>query len=172
MKGVARVFAIAGVVLVGGYPCNAAPLDTMAEVVDAIQACWTPPAGAGNASVTLSFSFKRDGTLIGPPRPTAIKVDGDADTRKSFVDAATTALQKCLPLSFSPTLAQASRAMSSPCNSLRPSSRRAGERFTVSQTATPSLVVLTQFPGESATRFSRKNDSHFPEVALISCAGV
>lgn len=106
MKGVARVFAIAGVVLVGGYPCNAAPLDTMAEVVDAIQACWTPPAGAGNASVTLSFSFKRDGTLIGPPRPTAIKVDGDADTRKSFVDAATTALQKCLPLSFSPTLAQ------------------------------------------------------------------
>jgi hypothetical protein len=67
---------------------------------------WTPPAGAGNASVTLSFSFKRDGTLIGPPRPTAIKVDGDADTRKSFVDAATTALQKCLPLSFSPTLAQ------------------------------------------------------------------
>ncbi|WP_352638705.1 hypothetical protein [Mesorhizobium sp. M0674] len=40
MKGVARVFAIAGVVLVGGYPCNAAPLDTMAEVGDAIQACW------------------------------------------------------------------------------------------------------------------------------------
>ncbi|ESX84654.1 hypothetical protein X736_28180 [Mesorhizobium sp. L2C089B000] len=35
-----------------------------------------------------------------------MKVDGDADTRKSFVDAATTALQKCLPLSFSPTLAQ------------------------------------------------------------------
>ncbi|WP_348524258.1 MULTISPECIES: hypothetical protein [unclassified Mesorhizobium] len=62
-------------------------------------------AGVGNASVTLSFSFKRDGTLIGPPRPTAIKVDG-RDTRKSFVDAATTALQKCLPLSFSPTLAQ------------------------------------------------------------------
>lgn len=106
MKGVARVFAIAGVVLAGGYPSDAAPLDTMAEVGDAIQACWTPPAGVGNASVTLSFSFKRDGTLIGPPRPTAIKVDGDADTRKSFVDAATTALQKCLPLSFSPTLAQ------------------------------------------------------------------
>jgi len=106
MKGVARLFAVVGVVLAGGYSSNAAPLDTMSEVGDAIQACWTPPADAGNATVTLSFSFKRDGTLIGPPRPTAIKVDGDANAKKAFVDAATTALQKCLPLSFSPKLAQ------------------------------------------------------------------
>jgi len=98
MKGVAKLFAVAGVVLAGGYPSDAAPL--------AIQACWTPPTDAGNDSVTLSFSFKRDGTLIGPPRPTAIKVDGDANAKKAFVDAATTALQKCLPLSFSPKLAQ------------------------------------------------------------------
>ncbi len=106
MKGVAKL-VVAGVILAGfGYASNAAPLDTMDEVGDAIQACWTPPADAGNASVTLSFSFKRDGTLIGPARPTAIKVDGDAKARKAFVDAATAALQKCLPLSFSPKLAQ------------------------------------------------------------------
>lgn len=54
----------------------------------------------------LSFSFKRDGTLIGPPRPTAIKVEGDAKAKKLFVDAATTALQNCLPLTFSAKLAQ------------------------------------------------------------------
>lgn len=106
MKSVARL-AIAGVMSAGiAGPSFAAPLNTMNEVRAAIQACWTPPADAGNASVTLSFSFKRDGTLIGPPRPTAIKVDGDAKAKKSFVDAATTALQNCLPLSFSPTLAQ------------------------------------------------------------------
>jgi hypothetical protein len=34
------------------------------------------PADAGNSTVTLGFSFKRDGTLIGPP--TATHVDGDA----------------------------------------------------------------------------------------------
>ncbi len=106
-EGVARLFAIVGAVLAGGYPTNAASLDTMTEVGDAIQACWTPPADAGNATVTLSFSFKRDGTLIGPPRPTAIKVDGDANAKKAFVDAATTALQKCLPLSFRPSLHKA-----------------------------------------------------------------
>lgn len=107
MKSVVRQVAIAGVMLAGAvHPSNAAELNTMSDVGAAIQACWTPPADAGTASVTLSFSFKRDGTLIGPPRPTAIKVNGDANAKKSFVDAATTALQNCLPLTFSPKLAQ------------------------------------------------------------------
>ena len=84
MKGVGRLVAVVGAVLVGGYPSNGAPLDSMGDVGDAIQACWTPPTDAGDASVTLSFSFKRDGTLIGPPRPTAIKVDGDAKAKKAL----------------------------------------------------------------------------------------
>ncbi|MER8463851.1 hypothetical protein [Mesorhizobium sp. M1396] len=107
MKSVARRVAVAGVMLASAvYPSNAAELNTMNDVGAAIQACWTPPADAGTASVTLSFSFRRDGTLIGAPRPTAIKVDGDANAKKSFVEAATTALRKCLPLTFSPKLAQ------------------------------------------------------------------
>ena len=105
MKSVARRVAIAGVMLASAvHPSKAAELNTMNDVGDAIQACWTPPADAGTATVTLSF--KRDGTLIGPPRPTAIKVDGDAKAKKSFVDAATAALQNCLPLAFSAKLAQ------------------------------------------------------------------
>ncbi|RVA75666.1 hypothetical protein [Mesorhizobium sp. M7A.F.Ca.CA.001.11.2.1] len=107
MKSVARRIAVAGVMLAGAvHASSAAELNKMDDVGAAIQACWTPPAGAGTASVTLSFSFKRDGTLIGPPRPTAIKVEGDAKAKKSFVDAATTALQNCLPLTFSAKLAQ------------------------------------------------------------------
>jgi len=78
----------------------------MAEVGNALEACWTPPANSDISSVTLSFSFKRDGTLIGPPKPTAIKVNGDDKARKAYVDAATAALHHCLPLSFSPSLAQ------------------------------------------------------------------
>lgn len=107
MKSVARWVTVAGGMLASAvHFSNAAELNTMNDVGTAIQACWTPPADAGTASVTLSFSFKRDGTLIGPPRPTAIKVEGDAKTKKSFVDAATTALQNCLPLTLSPKLAQ------------------------------------------------------------------
>ncbi|RWM02753.1 MAG: hypothetical protein E5X80_27450 [Mesorhizobium sp.] len=106
MRSMARLSAIAGVLLAAPIPANAASLNTMNEVGAALQACWTPPANSGNASVTLSFSFKRDGTLIGPPKPTAIKVGGDDKARQAYVDAATAALRNCLPLSFSPALAQ------------------------------------------------------------------
>lgn len=106
MRGMARYSAIVGALLALSLPANAAPLNTMNEVGAALQACWAPPANSGNASVTLSFSFKRDGTLIGPPKPTAIKVSGDDKARQAFVDAATAALRNCLPLSFSPALAQ------------------------------------------------------------------
>jgi len=106
MKGMARYWAIVGVLLALPLPANAATLNTMNEVGVALQACWTPPANSGNSTVTLSFSFKRDGTLIGPPKPTAIKVSGDDKARQAYVDAATAALRNCLPLSFSPTLAQ------------------------------------------------------------------
>ncbi|RWE45482.1 hypothetical protein [Mesorhizobium sp.] len=106
MKGVAEL-VIAGVMSAGIVcPSSAATLNSMDDVGAAIQSCWTPPADAGNWTVTLSFSFKRDGTLIGPPRPTAAKVAGDEKARKSFIDAAVAAVKNCTPLNFSPDLAQ------------------------------------------------------------------
>ncbi|WP_292247795.1 hypothetical protein [Mesorhizobium sp.] len=106
MKGTA--LSAGFVALLAAMPCqsNAASLNTMNDVGAALQACWTPPANSANSSMILSFSFRRDGTLIGPPKPTAIKVNGDAKARQAYVDAATAALQQCLPLSFSPALAQ------------------------------------------------------------------
>ncbi|TPK77268.1 cell envelope integrity protein TolA [Mesorhizobium sp. B2-4-15] len=107
MKSMAATLIIAGGMLVGTLlPSHAATLNTMDDVGAAIQACWTPPPDAGDSTVTLSFSFKRDGTLIGAPRPTAAKVAGDDKARKSFIDAAVAAVKNCTPLTFSPTLAQ------------------------------------------------------------------
>ncbi|QND57079.1 hypothetical protein [Mesorhizobium huakuii] len=107
MKCVAATLVMAGGMLAGTLlPSQAAVLNTMDDVGDAIQACWTPPADAGNSTVTLSFSFKRDGSLIGPPRPTAVKVAGDDKARKAFIDAAIAAVKNCTPLTFSPALAQ------------------------------------------------------------------
>ena len=83
----------------------AAPLNTMDEVGAAIRACWNAPAGSKGSFVTLSFSFKRDGTLIGPPRPSGISVAGDAEAKEQFVDAAIAAVQRCTPLEFAPALA-------------------------------------------------------------------
>lgn len=107
MKCVAAMLTVTGGMLAGTLlQSQAAVLNTMDDVGAAIQACWTPPADPGNSSVTLSFSFKRDGSLIGPPRPTAAKVAGDDNARKAFIDAAVAAVKNCTPLTFSPALAQ------------------------------------------------------------------
>lgn len=107
MKRIAGMFASALAVLAATtHHSAAATLNTMDEVGAAIQACWKPPADAKDASVTLSFSFRRDGTLIGSPKPTNINVAGDDQLRKAFVDAAISAVQSCAPLTFSPQLAE------------------------------------------------------------------
>lgn len=95
----ASIFLTAGAV-------QAAELKSMEEVGAALQACWSPPAGTKSSSVTLSFSFKRDGSLIGTPRATAVNMKGDAKARKAFADTAIEAVQKCTPLQLAPALAQ------------------------------------------------------------------
>ncbi|TPI46672.1 hypothetical protein FJW05_14540 [Mesorhizobium sp. B2-9-1] len=107
MTRMMKLSAVASALLASAtITAEVAPLNGMNEVGAALLACWTPPANSDNSSVTLSFSFKRDGTLIGPPKTTAIHVGGDDKARKAYVDAATKALNDCLPLSLSPTLAQ------------------------------------------------------------------
>lgn len=103
MKNVAAL-VVASAMLATAGQAWAEPLKTMEDVGAALHACWTPPADTDGSSVTLSFSFKRDGTLIGPPRPTAIDVKGDENERRAFVDAAIAAVEKCLPLEFAPSL--------------------------------------------------------------------
>ena len=106
MRSLGLSFAICGASLIVSVASSmAAPLNTMDEVGAAIRACWNAPAGSKGSFVTLSFSFRRDGTLIGPPRPSGISVAGDAEAKKQFVDAAIAAVQSCVPLEFSPALA-------------------------------------------------------------------
>jgi hypothetical protein len=106
MKRACTTISVAALLWTGAaWQSSAEPLKTMDEVGAAIQACWNPPAGTSGSVVTLSFSFNRDGKLIGPPRPTAINVSGDEAARQAYVEAATEALEACVPFSFSPALA-------------------------------------------------------------------
>ncbi|MET0599323.1 MAG: hypothetical protein ABWZ57_15815 [Mesorhizobium sp.] len=82
------------------------PLSSMGAVGQAITACWKPPADITKSAVTLAFSLKRDGSLIGKPRPTAININGDADVRKRFIEAAIDAVIQCTPVELSADLAQ------------------------------------------------------------------
>ena len=92
-------------VAVVAYPLLPEPLSSIAEVSNALGKCWTPPAGIRDSFVTLKCGFRVNGSMMGPPQPTAIRVTGDADQRKAFVAAAMTALENCMPLEFAPELA-------------------------------------------------------------------
>ena len=81
------------------------PLTSMNQVGQQILSCWTPPPGVRHSMVRMSFSFNRDGSLIGPPQPTFIDIAGDEDTRQTFIAAATDAVDNCTPLEFAPDLA-------------------------------------------------------------------
>ncbi len=85
---------------------HADPLTTMDQVGAAIMSCWKPPAGVEKSSVTLSFSLKSDGSLVGPPRTTSINVAGDETVRQQFVAAAMDAVVRCTPVQLSAALGQ------------------------------------------------------------------
>lgn len=92
--------------MAGATQAQADTLKTMNDVGAAFTKCWTPPPNSDGSSVTLSFSLKRDGSLIGQPRATAVKVKGDKAAAKAFADAAIASVTSCLPLDLAPALAQ------------------------------------------------------------------
>ena len=100
----------AGLLLVSGIMlvsvASAEPIGNADEIGAAILPCWKAPAESKGSYVTLAFSFKSDGTLIGTPRPTEINVAGDAEARQRYVDAAIAAINGCLPLEFSADFAE------------------------------------------------------------------
>ena len=88
----------------------AAPLNTIAEVFAALDACWVPPvldqARAG-MQITVLLSFKRSGELLGKPRITYETREASDDERLSYRVAMADALRRCTPLPFTEALGNA-----------------------------------------------------------------
>jgi hypothetical protein len=82
-------------------------LDTIGDLFAELRSCWAPPA-ADSASqgmqMTVRFSFKRSGEIIGAPRMTFAAAGVPADTRATYLKAINTSLDACLPLKFTPGL--------------------------------------------------------------------
>jgi hypothetical protein len=82
-------------------------LDTIGDLFAALRSCWSPPP-AGNAredmQMSVRFSFKRSGEMIGPPRMTYATSGVPADTRSTYLKAINASLDACLPLKFTGSL--------------------------------------------------------------------
>jgi hypothetical protein len=85
----------------------APPLNTIAEVFAALEACWIPPAldqARPGMQITVLLSFKRSGELLGKPRITYETPNASDDERLSYRAAMAQALRRCTPLRFTDSL--------------------------------------------------------------------
>jgi hypothetical protein len=84
-----------------------APAGTLRDLARELGSCVkTPSAGAGS-ELTILFSLKRDGSLLGQPRITHSHLQGDPEAQRAFVADAIGALAKCLPLRITDDLGAA-----------------------------------------------------------------
>jgi hypothetical protein len=85
-------------------------ISTIRAMFAALRACWVPPPkdkAKHGMQYTLRFAFKRDGSLLGPPRRTYSSHDAPAGVRDAYGDAADAAIKRCTPLHFSDRMGEA-----------------------------------------------------------------
>jgi hypothetical protein len=78
-------------------------LDTIGDLFAALRSCWTPPpadSAREGMQMSVRFSFKRSGEMIGAPRLTYATEGVSADTRATYLKAINASLDACVPLKF------------------------------------------------------------------------
>jgi hypothetical protein len=79
-------------------------LDTIGDLFAELRSCWSPPpvdAARQGMQMSVRFSFKRSGEMIGPPRMTYATEGVSTDTRDTYLKAINASLDACLPLKLS-----------------------------------------------------------------------
>ena len=85
-------------------------LDNIGDLFAALRSCWAPPpaeAAKEGMQMTVRFSFKRSGDLIGPPRMTFATQGTPADVRDTYLKAINDSIGACVPLKFTGNLGEA-----------------------------------------------------------------
>jgi hypothetical protein len=102
--------ALAGVMVSAPVSAQARkPLDTLADVKQAIRSCWRwPPIKAirNGMELTVRLSFKRDGEIFGA-RVTYQSPDVSEDERVLYYRVLVLTIKRCSPLPVTPALGEA-----------------------------------------------------------------
>ena len=78
-------------------------LDTIGDLFAELRSCWSPPppdAARAGMQMSVRFSFRRSGEIIGAPRLTFATAGASADIRASYLKAINASLDACVPLKF------------------------------------------------------------------------
>jgi hypothetical protein len=84
---------------------GSAPANTLADLHRQLSTCLAgKPTGAAGSQLTIMLTMKRDGSVFGKPRVTFSHLEGDRETRQTFVDDVERAVETCLPFRVTPSL--------------------------------------------------------------------
>jgi hypothetical protein len=83
------------------------PVNTLQEMGAALWSCWTPPPGTQNFEVTIRFSLKRSGDVLGKPRITFSTFNGDPQEQRLIMNMILSSLEMCTPVNVTPGLGAA-----------------------------------------------------------------
>ena len=78
-------------------------LDTIGDLFAELRSCWSPPpadAAREGMQMSVRFSFKRSGAIIGTPRLTYVTAGVSPDIRETYLRAINASLDACVPLKF------------------------------------------------------------------------
>lgn len=78
-------------------------LDSIGDLFAELRSCWSPPPpdiAHEGMQMSVRFSFKRSGEMIGPPRVTFATAGVPADIRETYLKAINASLDACIPLKF------------------------------------------------------------------------
>jgi hypothetical protein len=82
-------------------------LNTIGDLFAELRSCWSPPpadSARQGMQMSVRFSFKRSGEMIGAPFMTYATAGVSADTRATYLKAINASLDACKPLKFTDDL--------------------------------------------------------------------
>ena len=74
------------------------PVDRLDQIGPALMRCWEPAPAYRGMAVTVRFSLKRSGELLGEPRITYSKLSSMPRLDRQFIASVLSAIEQCLPL--------------------------------------------------------------------------
>ena len=100
-RSVLRVIAAIGCALAAS-PASAsnAPANTLRELFAELNRCLVTPKGRVGSELTIAFSLRRDGALLGKPKISFAKLPGDVSEQRDFAEGVEAAFNKCLPVAI------------------------------------------------------------------------
>jgi hypothetical protein len=94
----------------GGRDTNALKrkVGTVCAIFDKLRGCWVPPPSSearAGMEITIRFAFKRNGAILATPSVTYVTAGASPETRATYLNAITAALDRCTPMHFTEGLA-------------------------------------------------------------------